>query len=203
MRVIAGEHRGRKIAAPPGRTTRPTPERVREALFSALESRLGGPGSLQGIQVLDLFAGTGALGIEALSRGAVFAAFVEKDPAALRRLRSNLEELNLLERARILPGEVRGALQALSRSSQRFDAVFLDPPYGDADALAALRDLAQSGLVRPGGVAIFEHAARSQPLIPAEWVRERTRTYGTVAITVLSPGQPPVEGVGSRPENAT
>jgi len=203
MRVIAGEHRGRRIEAPPGRTTRPTPDRVREALFSSLEARLGGPGSLRDARVLDLFAGSGALGIEALSRGAAAAVFVEKDPGALARLRENLEELGLLERSRILPGEVRSALAALARSQERFDAVFLDPPYGDPEAVEALRTLGRSEILRSGGVAIFEHATRSDPPVPAEWIRERTRAYGTVAITVLSRGGPPAEGASSRPENAS
>ena len=181
MRVIAGEHRGRRIEAPPGRTTRPTPDRVREALFSSLEARLGSPGSLRDARVLDLFAGSGALA----------------------RLRENLEELSLLERSRILPGEVRSALAALARSQERFDAVFLDPPYGDPEAVEALRTLGRSEILRSGGVAIFEHATRSDPPVPAEWIRERTRAYGTVAITVLSRGGPPAEGASSRPENAS
>src|SRR5262249_4728827 len=151
------------------------PERVREALFSALESRLGGPGSLQGLQVLDLFAGSGAFGIEALSRGAAHAAFVEKDPGALRRLRANLETLGIADRARIVPGDVRRALEWLARAGMRFDSVFLDPPYGAAEALPALEILIRERLVRPGAVAVFEHAARSElPALPG-WIRERTR----------------------------
>src|SRR5215831_19345452 len=102
MRIIAGEHRGRTIAAPPGLTTRPTPDRVRGALFSALESRLGGPGSLEGVRVLDLFAGSGALGLEALSRGAMSATFVERDRSALRALHDNIASLKVIDRARVL-----------------------------------------------------------------------------------------------------
>src|SRR5262249_62423798 len=93
MRIIAGDHRGRTIAAPPGLTTRPTPDRVRGALFSALESRLGGPGSLEGVRVLDLFAGSGALGLEALSRGAGSAPFVERAPSTRQSLKATLTTL--------------------------------------------------------------------------------------------------------------
>src|SRR5262249_41616293 len=147
MRIISGEHRGRSITAPPGRTTRPTPDRVRGALFSALESRLGGPGSLEGVRVLDLFAGSGALGLEALSRGAAHAVFVERDRAALRALQDNLATLKLGDRARVMPEDAVHAVRALAARGERFDAVLVDAPYGAPEAVEALSAAGEGGLV--------------------------------------------------------
>jgi 16S rRNA (guanine(966)-N(2))-methyltransferase RsmD len=187
MRIIAGEHRGRTIAAPPGLTTRPTPDRVRGALFSALESRLGGPGSLEGVRVLDLFAGSGALGLEALSRGAAQATFVERDRAALKILEANLATLGLAARARVLPEDAVRAVQSLAARGERFDAVLMDPPYGAPEALEALSALGEKGVLRTGGVLVFEHASTDSPPDDAHFHRERTRSYGTVALTVYVP----------------
>ena len=125
MRIIAGEHKGRRLHAPRGATTRPTPERVREALFSILGDRVEGAG------VLDLYAGSGALGIEALSRGAVRATFVDDDPRAIEAITRNLSEIGL-------EGDVRrrDAVAFLDRATMRFDIVFADPPYSSAPELA-------------------------------------------------------------------
>jgi len=201
MRVIAGEHRGRRLAAPRGHTTRPTPERVREAMFSALESRLGGPGSLGAARVLDLYAGSGALGIEALSRGASLAVFVERDAAALAGLRANLAALGLTGRARVLPGAAARALAGLA-GGETFDAVFLDPPYASGEGPAALAAVGDGRRLRAGGVAVFEHAAdQAAPEIPG-LAREPTRRYGTVCVTFYRPAAasapaapPPTEDV--------
>jgi len=191
MRIIAGEHRGRTIAAPPGLTTRPTPDRVRGALFSALESRLGGPGSLEGVRVLDLFAGSGALGLEALSRGAASAVFVERDRQALAALQANLAALGLQAQARVVGEDVVHALPSLAAGGERFDAVLMDPPYGDPEAAEALRALAGGTLLRAGGVIVFEHAASEAPPEDSLLQRERTRAYGTVALTVYSVSEGP------------
>lgn len=190
MRIIAGEHRGRTLAAPPGLTTRPTPDRVRGALFSALESRLGGPGSLEGVRVLDLFAGSGALGLEALSRGASQATFVERDRAALKSLQANLAVLRLEPRARVVPEDAVHAVALLARRGDRFDAVLMDPPYGAPEALVALSSIGEGGLLRPGGVLVFEHASSDAPPEDPFFVRERTRSYGTVALTVYTVSTP-------------
>src|SRR5881394_1213907 len=120
MRIIAGEWGGRRLAAPPGRDTRPTSDRVREALFSIL-------GPLDGARVLDLFAGSGALGLEALSRGAAQATLVERAPAALRALRENVAE--------VVAADARAYLRAAREQGAQYDLVFLDPPYNAAAAL--------------------------------------------------------------------
>lgn len=174
--------------SPPGRGTRPTADRVREALFSALESRLGGPGSLTGLRVLDLFCGTGALGIEALSRGARQAVFVERDAGALGALRENLETLGIVERSRILPGEARHAIHILARSGERFDVAFVDPPYGTGEAASTLEEIAGADVLRAGGWVALEHASREQAPDTAGLVlaAEPTRRYGTVALTLYT-----------------
>jgi len=191
MRIISGEHRGRTITAPPGRTTRPTPDRVRGALFSALESRLGGPGSLEGVRVLDLFAGSGALGLEALSRGAAEAVFVERDRAALRALQDNLATLKLQDRARVMPEDAVHAVRALVGRGERFDAVLVDAPYGAPEAVEALAAAGAGGLVKPGGALVFEHASADPPPEDPAWQRERTRAYGTVSLTIYLPAALP------------
>src|SRR6202034_3811578 len=123
MRVIAGRLGGRRLSAPRGRTTRPTSDRVREALFSML-------GPIDGTSVLDLFAGTGALGIEALSRGAAKALFVERDAAAVAALKGNLARLELGEpQARVRVGEALAALRSARSARETYDLVFVDPPY--------------------------------------------------------------------------
>ncbi len=144
MRVIAGHLGGRRLGAPPGRTTRPTSDRVREALFSML-------GGLDGLAVLDLFAGSGALGIEALSRGARRAVFVERDAGALAALRANLAALGLEEqRAQVRAGDALRALRAAAARAETYDLVFLDPPYRHATRLG--RDCSEllPALLEPG-----------------------------------------------------
>jgi len=152
MRVIGGELRGRRLRTPRGDATRPTSSRAREALFGWLGERT------VDADVLDLFAGSGALGIEALSRGARSAVFVERAHAALGSLRQNLDELGLRARARVIAAPVQRALAALRREGARFALVLADPPYRSTD----LPDLAQRGqlaeLLREDGVLIVERA---------------------------------------------
>jgi 16S rRNA (guanine966-N2)-methyltransferase len=177
MRVISGQWRGRPLAAPAGRGTRPTSDRTREGLFSMLSSRIG---SFEGLNVADLFAGTGALGIEALSRGAAHCLFVEKDREALDILRSNLARVGATARA-----EVRGghAEQALPPALPR-DIVFLDPPYGTGLAQKAVDQLAAPGWMTPGGWISVE-LQREEIALPARFELAAERRFGKALILLL------------------
>jgi 16S rRNA (guanine966-N2)-methyltransferase len=175
MRVIAGSARGRRLAAPPGSETRPTADRVREALFSIL-----GPPD-PGAVVLDLFAGAGTLGIEALSRGAGRALFVDRSRTAARFLRKNLEDLGLKDQAEVHVGD---ATRFAARALGPFTWVFLDPPYAGGLADAALAALGARPLLTPDGVVVVENDRRSPPgpehglLIKAD-----CRRYGDTELT--------------------
>jgi 16S rRNA (guanine966-N2)-methyltransferase len=178
MRVIAGSLRGRRLSAPKGRQgTRPTSDRVREALFAML-------GELQGARVLDLFAGTGALGIEALSRGAGEALFVERDPAALQTLRGNLEALGLAStQARVRAGDALQVLRDARKRGETYDLVFVDPPYARAGELQApLAELLPGVLAETGGRVAVESDRRA-PLRLA-LTPHRERRYGDTLIAI-------------------
>src|ERR1051326_412360 len=137
MRIIAGDWRGRPIEAPPGRATRPTADRVRETLFSMLASRLG---SFEDLRVADLFAGSGALGLEALSRGAATATFVESDAKAVAVIKRNASKLGAIDRVRVVAGS------ALSLpGSEPFDLLFADPPYASGSGSAVVRSICNAG----------------------------------------------------------
>jgi 16S rRNA (guanine966-N2)-methyltransferase len=177
MRVIAGALGGRRLSAPRGTETRPTTDRVREALFGIL-------GDITGRVVLDLYAGTGALGIEALSRGAERAVFVEKARSAHRLLTQNIHALDLTARCRVLAGSVRGSRASLAKLGP-YDLVLADPPYADAhDALAFVAELAAPGsrIIAPGATIVLEHAARDRIEHP-ELTLESTRRYGDSALS--------------------
>jgi 16S rRNA (guanine966-N2)-methyltransferase len=177
LRIIAGSLRGRVLAPVKGRT-RPTAARVREAIFNIL-------GAVAEAKVLDLFAGTGALGIEALSRGAAAAVFVEDHPEALKGLRRNLESLGLLDCSLVLPLPVAAALKKLAVRGERFDLVFLDPPYGGEVAAATLAALGGSGLLRPQARVVAEHSRR-ETLPEAAGVLElqTLRRYGDTQVAI-------------------
>ena len=152
MRVIGGEFRSRRLVAPAGLGTRPSSDRLRETLFNVLGERV------IGVRFLDLYAGSGAVGLEALSRGAAEAVFVERGTAALRALRGNLRTLEVEARATVMERAV-GA--ALGRLQGDFGVVFLDPPYMEAKEYeATLRGLAGSAMVAAGGLVVAEHASR-------------------------------------------
>ena len=170
MRIIAGKWRGRPLVAPKGLATRPTSDRAREALFSMLQSRLG---SFEGLQVADLFAGSGALGLEALSRGAAHCVFVDSDRAALDAIRANLAAFGA-------SGEVRAGSAEHVRLPAPADLAFLDPPYGSGLALGALASLT----LAPGALVSVE-TARSEHLAPPGFDIEAVRTYGKARITLL------------------
>jgi 16S rRNA (guanine966-N2)-methyltransferase len=161
MRVTAGAERGRKIRAPRGANTRPTGAKVREAIFNIL-------GPLSPDPVLDLFAGTGALGIEALSRGASHATFVERDGRALAALHRNLREFDLVARARVMDNSVAAALQRLSQEkAQRFSLVFVDPPYAAGEIEPVLASLSGGQVLDSGAVVVVEHGRHHLPPVRA------------------------------------
>ena len=174
MRIVAGKWRGRPIEAPPGLGTRPTADRVREALFSMLASRLGG---FEDLRVADLFAGSGALGFEALSRGAAFATFIESDPAAVAVIRRNSEKLGV-------PAQIlSGSALALPRS-EPFELVFADPPYAPGSGSAVVQSVLESGWLAPGGWMSVE-TSRDDVVDPRELETETVRDVGRARLTLL------------------
>jgi 16S rRNA (guanine966-N2)-methyltransferase len=156
MRIVGGAWRGRRLTAPPGQGTRPTADRVRQALFDVLlHAPWCGRDGLEGAHVLDAFAGTGALGLEALSRGAASACFIEHDPAALRALRSNIATCGAGGRATVLPVDLLTLRQPRS-GSPAATLLFLDPPYGRDLHAQALAQVAAAGLAAAGALAVVE-----------------------------------------------
>ncbi len=175
MRIIAGQWRGRPIVAPKGDATRPTADRTREALFSMLTSRLG---SFEGLAVADLFAGSGALGLEALSRGAATCLFVEQDKAALEALRSNLAKLRE-------KGDVRAtSVMALGPAAAPLDLILMDPPYGSGAGLVALDRLARLGWTGPATWISIETAKSEEIALPGFAV-DASRVHGKARLTLL------------------
>ena len=186
MRIIAGELRGRKIGTPV-RGVRPTADRVRESLFARLPASGGG-------QVLDLFAGTGSLGLEALSRGADHVTFVDRSAPVVGALRSTIENLSLEARVDVLKLDARGAIRRLVQRGMRFDLVFLDPPYADyAELPGLLESLVQSDLLSESAWIVVEFSTRNAQDLKLEWVTgisvDSMRTYGETTVAWLSPSQ--------------
>lgn len=177
MRIIAGQWRGRKLAAPQGDMTRPTADRVRETLFSMLVSRLGG---FEGLRIADLFAGSGALGLEALSRGAAHCIFVEQAAPALRALRQNIAAFRAQPQC-----DVRAAsVLALGPAKQPLDLIFLDPPYGSGAGAVALDRLARLSWIGDATWVSLETAHDEEPRVRAlQPVAERR--VGKARITLL------------------
>jgi 16S rRNA (guanine(966)-N(2))-methyltransferase RsmD len=186
MRVIAGELGGRRLHAPRGDRTRPTSDRVREALFMAL-------GPLDGVRVADLYAGSGALAIEALSRGAVRADLVETDRGARDAIARNVDELGLAEKVKVWPYRLPGALVRLADVLAECAVVFADPPYGGEEARATLAGLGREGVLRPGTRVVLEtHGKDVVPEIAGRLRRERERRYGETVVHVYrAEGAPP------------
>jgi 16S rRNA (guanine966-N2)-methyltransferase len=174
MRVVAGTYRGRRLVAPPGTETRPTSDRVREALFSVL-----GP-SVQGARLLDLFAGSGALGIEGLSRGAAQAVFVDRSPQAIAAIRANLEALGI--DACVRRTEARAALRAASARDEAYDLVFLDPPYRRAAGLGRQLSEALPVVLAPGARVVTESDRRDPLTLDLPLADERR--YGDTVIRI-------------------
>ncbi|GAA1761667.1 16S rRNA (guanine(966)-N(2))-methyltransferase RsmD [Streptomonospora arabica] len=179
-RIIAGAARGRRIAVPGGHGTRPTSDRAREALFASALSDLGG---FDGLRVLDLYAGSGAIGLEALSRGAEHALLVESDRRAVSTLRANIASLGL-EGARVAAGRVRRVLEEGPRDGA-YDLAVADPPYasGDAEVAAVLEGLRDHAWLHPAALVVVERASRSGDLAwPEGYTPDRVRRYGEAAL---------------------
>ncbi len=177
MRIIAGTYGGRRLTAPSGSRTRPTSDRVREALFSILGARVAGA------RVLDLFAGSGALGIEALSRGAESAVFVDDAPAAVRAIRANLDTLGA--GAEVRRADALRFLGAAPAGGAQYDLVFLDPPYRLADTLADRLSEALPAVLAPGAVAVAESDRRAPIALDLPLLDERR--YGDTLIRIYGP----------------
>jgi len=184
VRVIAGTAGGRRLVTPTGLGTRPTSDRVKEALFSALGSMRGG---LQDAVVLDLYAGSGSLAVEALSRGAAQAVLVENDAAALQAIRQNLETAGVSDRATIVRADAAKYCQAPERfgAVHAFDLVLLDPPYEEPQEglFQRLVDLRAAGALSPEACVAIERDRRADDPDPPGWLaRERVRTYGDTMV---------------------
>ena len=185
MRIIGGKFSGRTLAAPAGRNTRPTSERVREAVFNILAH--GIPGfSTEGIRVLDLFAGTGALGLEALSRGARHALFVDDGAEARGLIRANADALGLIGQCKIWRRDV--AHLGACAPVQPFGLVFIDPPYGKGLGEKALASLVSGGWLEAGAVVVLEEAAKAEVAAPAGLSEIDRRTYGDTQAVIFRAG---------------
>jgi 16S rRNA (guanine966-N2)-methyltransferase len=175
VRVVAGAYRGRRLEAPRGRATRPTSDRVREALFSIL-----GHGAVEGARALDLFAGSGALGIEALSRGAAEAVFVDSDERAVAAVKSNLQTLGV--DARVHRRDAFSWLESAARGEEGFDLVFADPPYSSASRTAGRLSELLPPLLHDNSLTVTESDKRDPLLLTLPLIDERT--YGDTRIAI-------------------
>ena len=185
MRITGGTLRSRAIRAPRGQTTRPTSDRVREALFGILDSA----GALRGARVLDLYAGTGALALEALSRGAAQAVLVESAREALAAARGNVTSLGVEDRARVLAVDARDAVRRLAAEAP-FHVVLADPPWALVDtgeALRVLAGVARSPLLAGDAVVVLEHSSRTPPPEIEGLTQSQARRYGDAALTFYKP----------------
>jgi len=175
MRIIAGSRKGHRLVAPKGLDTRPTGDRVREAAFNLI-------GPVDGATVLDLFAGSGATGLEALSRGAERAVFVESDRDAVRAIEANLDKLGF--RATVLRADALRALAEEASAGRRYDLVLVDPPYRMLADLVPRLQRHLAAVLAPGGLVVLESDARSEPELEGLAVRT-SRRYGSVRLTLF------------------
>lgn len=189
MRIVAGAWRGRRLAAPPGEATRPTSDRARQAIFDVItHTPFAGRAALHDARVLDAFAGTGAMGLEALSRGAAQASFIEQDRAALAALRRNIATLGEEARTRVIPGDATRPPAASAPCS----LLLLDPPYGQALVPRALAALAAAGWIAPGALVAAE-VAKAEPLDTPGFETVAERAHGAARLVFLravSPDRP-------------
>lgn len=192
MRVIGGSAKRRRLVAPPGRSIRPTADRVKEALFNILAPKV------PGARFLDLFAGTGSIGIEALSRGATRVVFVDRSPRAVNLIRENLRRTGMSQKSAVFGQDALTALNLLGRKGERFDLIYIDPPYKKGYETKALRSIAGRCLLAPGGLAVCESDCRDElPETVEDLVLVRRERYGD---TVLSFYRTAGESVTARQE---
>ena len=178
MRIVAGKWGGRPLRAPRGRSVRPTTDRVREAVFGILGDRV------DGASVLDLFAGTGAMALEALSRGAAGAVLVESSPGAFEALKANVAALGATG-AVCFPLDYRKAVRGLAAKGRKFSLVFLDPPYGKGLVERSAEEISRAGILVPGAVVVAERASRDTAgAVPEGWEERTDRRYGDTRITL-------------------
>lgn len=192
MRVISGYLKGKKLFSVKGQTLRPTSDRVKEAIFDILQDQI------QGRKVLDLFAGTGALGIEALSRGASCSVFVEQNRRSLEALRKNIGECKLSEKVEVIAREAKAGIKILEGRGKSFEVIFLDPPYGQGLARQTLKTLSQSSIVAPTTLVVAEHSLSEDLDSIPSWQRIDGRKYGRTRVSFFRPEK---ESSGPYPEN--
>ena len=180
MRIIGGERRKKKLLAVPGLDTRPTADRVKETLFNIIQSHV------RGAKVLDLFAGTGSLGLEALSRGAAHCTFVDNARGALEVCKKNIAACGYDEKSTAVFWDIGKSLNRISHLSGELDLIFLDPPYKKGLADKALAHIAALSLLAEEGLVVVEHATGDVPQIPSGLRLTETRTYGTTELSFLS-----------------
>jgi len=186
MRITGGTHRSRALRAPNGHVTRPTSDRVREALFGILSSA----GLIEGAHVLDIYAGTGALALEALSRGAARATLVEYSRPAVDAIRANIASLGVAHCTNVIAADVRRAARRITRQGP-FDLILVDPPWSlvdCGDAREVVGDLCRAGAFAPGGRVVLEHASRTPSPYFDAIIRLETREYGDTALTFYKTG---------------
>lgn len=184
MRIVGGSRRGKVLIAPPGEGTRPTSDRARQAVFNVLEHAAWAPG-LEGARVIDLFAGSGAMGLEAISRGAAFCLFVETDEAARGAIRENVEALDVIGRTRVHRRDATDLGVKPGSAGEPFTIAFLDPPYRSGLGERALTELARGGWLAPGTVCVLEQSATELLQDTSGFERVDNRRYGAAQVSFL------------------
>jgi len=181
MRIIGGRFKGRKLFSVPGARTRPTGGKLREALFDIL------PRSLDGARTLDLYAGTGAFGLEALSRGAAHAVFIDTDVRAVSTIQKNIRMLGVEKQTRCIRWNIAKNLKCIQPAQSRFDLVFMDPPYERGVILESLRHLLISQCLAPGALVVVEYGIKSRfpEVLPAAFATAERRKYGKSLVAFL------------------
>jgi 16S rRNA (guanine966-N2)-methyltransferase len=184
LRIVSGEFRGKALAAPKGDTTRPTSDRARQAIFNILEHAAWSPG-VRDRRVIDLFAGSGALGFEAISRGASFCLFVETDEAARGAIRENVDAMGLFGRTRVHRRSATDLGVRPGADGPAFDLAFMDPPYAKGLGEQALERLAAGGWLTPGAIVVFERGADEPPFVVESFEVLDERDYGAARVFFL------------------